>query len=293
MCCRDRALFPLLVVLAISPTNLPAQTNLDRLMDSPSDYVDRHFRMQDGLPSDQVRAVLQSDAGYLWVATQDGLARFDGDSFRDFTLANTPQLQNNLVSCLYQDHESRLWIGSDTGEIFWLDGAGFHVLDQNLNRHNAPISHIVEAANNVLWILDRDGLLTGITGTGAESLMATNLSGRYSDLVKDVGGRIWLVGLGSGRLTWLNGSEVVNADEPRTARRGWRNTLPPAAADCGCVTGSICAGWITVNGLRIAAAILGPPIPGAGCWKVPTARSGWARLQAVSMWWIKTAVNKS
>ena len=219
-------LFLVLVLLAVSPRKLPAQTNLDRLVDVPPDYIVSHFHMQDGLPSDQVRAVLQSDAGYLWVATQDGLARFDGEGFRDFTVANTSQLQNNLVNCLYQDRESRLWIGTDTGEISWLDGAGFHVLDQNINRHNAPIIHIVEATNNVLWILDRDGLLTGISGTGTESLMATNLSGRYSDLVRDVDGRVWLVGLGSGRLTWLNGSDVVNADEPKAARQGWRNITP-------------------------------------------------------------------
>ncbi len=226
MYCCCRTLFLLLLWLAVSPGTLPAQTNLDRLAEVTPDYVVRHFSMQDGLPSDQVRAVLQSDAGYLWVATQDGLARFDGEGFRDFTVANTPQLQNNLINCLYEDRESRLWLGSDTGEIFWLDRAGFHMLDQNLNRHNAPINHIVEADGNRLWILDRDGFLTALNLTDPKLMTVTNLAARYSDLVQDAGGRVWLAQLGNGRLAWLNGCEAVNADEPASAWFGWRNIAP-------------------------------------------------------------------
>ena len=226
MCCCRRAISLLILLLALLLQKLHAQTNLDCLLDASPDYVIRHFRMQDGLPSDQVRAVLQTHEGYLWVATQDGLARFNGEGFRDFSQANTPQLRNNLVSCLYQDRESRLWIGSDTGEIAWLDGAGFHELDENLNRHNAPISHIVEATNKVIWVLDRDGFLTGISESDAGSMEATNLSGRYSDLVQEVGGRVWLVRLGNAHLAWLNGSEIVDAIEPRPASQGWRNIAP-------------------------------------------------------------------
>lgn len=160
------------------------------------------------------------------MATQDGLARFDGQRFRDFTVANTPQLHNNLISCLYEDGERRLWIGSDTGEIVWLDARGFHPLDSKLNQHNAPITHIVEATNHVVWILDRDGLLSGVADAGAPAMTATNLSGGYSDLVRETDGRVWLVQLGSGWLYWLNGWQVVNAEEPRPAGWGWRNIAP-------------------------------------------------------------------
>ncbi len=226
MCHGPRATLPLILPLIFVLQTLGAQTSLDPVGEPNPDYVIRHFRMQDGLPSDQVRAVLQSDDGYLWMATQDGLARFDGEQLRVFTLANTPQLQNNLISCLYEDRERRLWIGCDTGEMVWLDAGGFHELDPNLNQNNAPISHIVEETNGLVLVLNRDGNLMGIAGAGTPSMTTTNLSGKYSDLVRERDGRVWLVGLGNGWLAWINGTAVVNANEPRPTDLGWRNIAP-------------------------------------------------------------------
>ena len=51
------------------------------------------------------------------MATFNGAARFDGVRFRVFNDANTPVLRNSLISCLFEDAEGRLWLGSDTGEI--------------------------------------------------------------------------------------------------------------------------------------------------------------------------------
>ena len=42
----------------------------------------RQFTVADGLPSNRINAIAQDRAGYLWIATSDGLARFDGVAFR-------------------------------------------------------------------------------------------------------------------------------------------------------------------------------------------------------------------
>src|SRR5579862_4648003 len=47
----------------------------------PSGYVRTTFTIEDGLPDSVVNAVVQSQNGYLWVGTQGGLARFDGQHF--------------------------------------------------------------------------------------------------------------------------------------------------------------------------------------------------------------------
>ncbi len=55
--------------------------------DAPPDYSLREWHVQDGLPHDEVASVRQDRAGYLWVATANGLARFDGVHFDDYSPA--------------------------------------------------------------------------------------------------------------------------------------------------------------------------------------------------------------
>src|SRR5215470_6074651 len=63
-----------------------------------------------GLPQNSVRAIVQSMDGYLWVATQDGLARFDGVRFTVFNKGNTPGITTNLFISLYEAPDGDLWI---------------------------------------------------------------------------------------------------------------------------------------------------------------------------------------
>ena len=71
---------------------------------------------ESGLPQNTVRAILQSRDGYLWVATLDGLARFDGVRFTVFNKAASPGLPTNRILALYEDPQSDLWIGlGDSG----------------------------------------------------------------------------------------------------------------------------------------------------------------------------------
>lgn len=75
-------------------------------------YVIQTWRMEDGLPENRVRSVLQTRDGYLWVGTFNGLVRFDGVSFRTFDPANTPDLKDcAIVPCL---RTARAGCGWDT-----------------------------------------------------------------------------------------------------------------------------------------------------------------------------------
>ena len=82
----------------------------------------RSWRVEDGLPQDQVRAICQTRLGYVWLATFDGLARFDGVRFVIFNRANTPELRSNIFTALYEAADGTLWIGSDGGLVRYRDG---------------------------------------------------------------------------------------------------------------------------------------------------------------------------
>lgn len=72
---------------------------------------------EEGLPQESVHALLQSQEGYLWVATEDGAARFDGQSFRVLNHATVPAFSSNDVSCLAEDQAGDLWLGTSDGLI--------------------------------------------------------------------------------------------------------------------------------------------------------------------------------
>lgn len=69
--------------------------------------VHRNFSVPDGLPSSEVFHVLQDSKGYIWFATNAGVSRYDGYSFKTFDLSNG--LPDNTVFEIYEDMKGRIW----------------------------------------------------------------------------------------------------------------------------------------------------------------------------------------
>ncbi|MEM9103186.1 MAG: diguanylate cyclase [Pseudomonadota bacterium] len=80
-------------------------------------YVSSHWEVEDGLPQSTVSDLVQDHRGFIWLATPNGLARFDGSEFVIFDTANSPELSTNLITALYFDRQQRLWIGTYLGIV--------------------------------------------------------------------------------------------------------------------------------------------------------------------------------
>ncbi len=79
-----------------------------------------------GLPYKIVKSVLQTRDGYIWAATDDGLARFDGVRFTVFNTANSKGLPTNRLDLLVETADASLWMtGENHGVIRYQNGA-FH-----------------------------------------------------------------------------------------------------------------------------------------------------------------------
>jgi hypothetical protein len=92
----------------------PATTVLLLLMAATAvdaQYRFEHWDTHNGLPQISVVAVTQTPDGYVWVATRDGLVRFDGIRFTAFNKTRSPGMDTNRLSTLFCDREGRLWIG--------------------------------------------------------------------------------------------------------------------------------------------------------------------------------------
>jgi signal transduction histidine kinase/ligand-binding sensor domain-containing protein len=71
------------------------------------------WNTENGLPQNTVNGIVQTADGYLWIATFDGLARFDGVRFKIFKKSNTPALPMNRIYRLWIDQAGRLWIWTE------------------------------------------------------------------------------------------------------------------------------------------------------------------------------------
>lgn len=81
------------------------------------------FGIEQGLPSSYVNQVAQDRAGYLWIATADGLARYDGVGFTTVRrgLDGGQELAGTAVETVFVDSRDRLWIGTEGGGLAVLD----------------------------------------------------------------------------------------------------------------------------------------------------------------------------
>ena len=100
-------------------TVLLAAVYADALALDPSvqltQYVLDNWQIPDGLPQSSAQALARTADGYLWVGTQEGLARFDGVRFTVFDSAGEPAIPNKHISVLLGDRAGRLWIGTRCG----------------------------------------------------------------------------------------------------------------------------------------------------------------------------------
>ncbi|WP_236611625.1 ligand-binding sensor domain-containing protein, partial [Xanthomonas vasicola] len=85
----------------------------------PTTPVPVQLTVADGLPSNTVNDFAEDKNGYLWLATADGLARFDGRSYRIWRMEDG--LTDNFVWALKVDADDGLWVGFDNGGVGVLD----------------------------------------------------------------------------------------------------------------------------------------------------------------------------
>jgi ligand-binding sensor domain-containing protein len=92
----------------------------------PQRFEARLFGQDDGLDNLAISSIAQDTHGFLWVASQNGLFRYDGARFQTFGVPEG--LKDPSVFTLFVDHLGTLWAGTHTG-LFWFDGTSFQELE--------------------------------------------------------------------------------------------------------------------------------------------------------------------
>jgi signal transduction histidine kinase/ligand-binding sensor domain-containing protein/DNA-binding response OmpR family regulator/HPt (histidine-containing phosphotransfer) domain-containing protein len=145
-------------------------------------YVHHVWGFENGLTQKEIGGIAQTRDGYLWLATLQGVVRFDGVNFTQFDKTNTPAMKQSYVWTLYGARDGSLWIGTLGGGLVHMKNGVFSSWGTQEGLSDDKVYVICEDLDGSLWIgtahgLNRfkDGRFTvyGVNdGLGSDSILA-------------------------------------------------------------------------------------------------------------------------
>jgi ligand-binding sensor domain-containing protein/two-component sensor histidine kinase len=168
------------------------------------------WQTESGLPQNTVHAILQTHDGFLWIATEGGLVRFDGEDFSTYTSKNDPQIPSDVIYGLMQDRDGRLWISTSGGVASYLHGQ-FRGWPQTGETYAT-----FQDASGRIWALTANGVDLFKRGAFQDVLPAA--MGEASQILQTTDGVLWLA-TDNGLLRAPVGSQTFSAIGPQTSIR--------------------------------------------------------------------------
>ena len=142
-----------LIFLLIASTICSAQIKLSDF----NDYT--HYTVEDGLPSTFISGITEDKHGFLWIATGNGITRYDGNHFTNFKYYQEVSIQYEIgfvESMVFDSSREKLWIGSKAGILYTtLDSVNFRKIDNLipiLKFTTGDKADMFLDKNNMLWI---------------------------------------------------------------------------------------------------------------------------------------------
>jgi methyl-accepting chemotaxis protein/ligand-binding sensor domain-containing protein len=149
-----------------------------------SQYTFNTWREEQGMPQNIATDLVQTPDGYIWIASQQGLVRFDGVQFTLFGRRNTPGFGATFLSNLYYAKDGTLWIGKNGGVGRMKNGVFEHLSAKEGFLGNAGV--ITEDDEGRIYVSSGEGLYVYEKGkfnllTTANGLAANPIQTVYHD----------------------------------------------------------------------------------------------------------------
>ena len=141
-------------LLRFAPISTTLPSSVSR--EAWSEYRLDRWQTEDGLPGNEVTALLQTRDGNLWVGTSAGLVRFDGTKFTRF--GEREGVHSGSILCLFEDSAGTLWVGTDGGGLLRFENGRFYSLTQRDGLWSDVVMSLAQDAQGRLWIGTYAGL---------------------------------------------------------------------------------------------------------------------------------------
>lgn len=174
-------------------------STLTPLPGSPG-YVHEVFTIEDGLPQAGIVRALQARDGFLWIATFDGLARFDGIRFEIFDSGRVPAMGSDRITDLIEGRDGTLWFRSEQGHVVRYSADIFRACGLlpdggatcDLDRSGSPaFTALHEDGSGVVWLAGPAGLFRFASGV-LERMPGSVEGSEVTTILQDRRGVLWV-----------------------------------------------------------------------------------------------------
>ncbi|MCW3785570.1 two-component regulator propeller domain-containing protein [Plebeiibacterium sediminum] len=142
------------------------------------------FDSNDGLSNSLINELYQDHQGFIWVATEDGLNRFDGINFKAYSKSNQQNsLKNNFITAITEDKKGNLWVAQINALQIYshekesLTEIKLPIIDPTIHIN---ISCILEASNGDLWLTTSGNGLIHIDKDTYKANIPININNRLN-----------------------------------------------------------------------------------------------------------------
>ena len=171
-----------------------------------ADNAIRHYSVEDGLATMQVRAMLADRQGGVWFGfSKWGISRFDGESWRSWGVKEGVPIDDMM--CLYEDRQGYIWLGMEKSGVLRYDGTQFRRFTIDNGLVSNGVDSIVEDAEGRLLLATspvtvyENGRFTPFVTADGQQIEGVQT------LYRDRDGRLWF-GTDRGALCY-DGKELV------------------------------------------------------------------------------------
>ena len=258
------------------------------------------WHVHDGLPGEEVSALLFDRSGALWIALRNGLARFDGTHFTAWTrknglpedavsaLAIAPdasawaatahgrlvriqndrltvepvQLPRNDVLAMHFDHDGNLWMGFQSAGLARLHNGALTLFDEHDGLPGQTVESMFEDAEHNLWVGLYDGGLVKLSdGLFTVIGQPEGVKGSLTSCaIADADGSIW-----AGN---FRASSIASCPTATCASTPSATAFPARASIPCCLAATTPSGWATAMASSPAIAMAASP-----CSTIPRQRT--------------------
>ncbi len=152
------------------------------------DYFFRQYGPTDGLGNSFIYSLNQSDDGYLWIGTAEGLYRFNGFKFQHYT--DKDSLTENFITSIYKDISGGLWMGHMNGGITYFSDNRF----KKFPLVSSSITSITEADTGTTWFSTQNGGLLVSQGNKKLVSIRTSLNHEFIFNIRHLSANFYLLG---------------------------------------------------------------------------------------------------